>query len=1035
MSNYNLLLASEEMTVMDEYTPEIQNRIYYQSEADLEKDMIQRLQIQGYEYLNIHKIDDAIANLRVCMEELNNVKFTDAEWHRICLDNILKKGTGIKDKTKLIQCTQDDGSSFSFVHDDGRVTNIKLIDKYNIYRNKLQVINQYQGNGNFNNRYDVTILINGLPLVHCELKKRGIAIKEAFNQIERYQRDSFWADNGLFEYVQIFIISNGTHTKYYSNTTRFNHVENYNGRRRAVKTGSNSFEFTSFWADAENKTILDLVDFTKTFLANGTLLKIITRYCVFTADENLLVMRPYQIAAVERILNQIQIANNYNRFGTIDAGGFIWHTTGSGKTLTSFKAAQLATKLDYIDKVLFVVDRNDLDYQTMKEYDRFQKNAANGNKSTKILEQQISNPACKIIVTTIQKLDIFVKRNQIHEIYNKNVVLIFDECHRSHFGDSHNRITKAFKKYAIFGFTGTPIFAVNSRSNRKHPTLRTTEQAFGKKLHIYTVVNAINDKNVLPFRIDYYNTIKANNADDSLIEDIDDEKILLAESRVSKVVHYILTHFDQKTMRNSSAYKFNAITNIKDVTKGHKEKRESINRKGFNSIFAVSSINAAKVWYEEFKRQMSIDPKLNRKIALIYSCGINKEEDIDGNYLIDEDSDSTDALSIDDRLYLEKAIQDYNKMFGTSFDVSNARFSNYYKDLSLRMKNGEIDILIVVNMFLTGFDATILNTLWVDKHLRQHGLIQAFSRTNRILNSVKAYGNIVCFRNLRKEVDDAISLFGDETASGIVLLKSYKDYYNGYDDKSDDGKIENHHLGYKENVEKLKTEYSLPVNMISEERKKDFIILFGAILRLYNILKSFDEFSGNEIFTEAEMQDYLAIYTDLHEEFKIITAKENVASDIVFEMDLVRNIVVNIDYVLALVAKYQKERHKNKKIPVDIFRAINSNLELRPKKELIEMFIKQLDDTEDTYEAWIKFRDEQKAKELAQIVARENLKMPETKDLIYMAIKNGHFNITDAEIAEILPPISRFGGGIDKRLAKKRYIYELLNHFFIKYHD
>ncbi len=364
----------------------------------------------------------------------------------------------------------------------------------------------------------------------------------------------------------------------------------------------------------------------------------------------------------------------------------------------------------------------------------------------------------------------------------------------------------------------------------------------GKKLHIYTVVNAINDKNVLPFRIDYYNTTKTNNADNSLIEDIDDEKILLAENRVSTVVHYILTHFDQKTMRNSSAYKFNAITNIKDVTKGHEEKRESINRKGFNSIFAVSSINAAKVWYEEFKRQMNIDPKLNRKIALIYSCGINKEEDIDGNYLIDEDSDSTDALSIDDRLYLEKTIHDYNKMFGTSFDVSNTRFSNYYKDLSLRMKNGEIDILIVVNMFLTGFDATILNTLWVDKHLRQHGLIQAFSRTNRILNSVKAYGNIVCFRNLRKEVDDAISLFGDETASGIVLLKLYKDYYNGYDDKSDDGKIENHHLGYKENVEKLKTEYSLPVNMISEERKKDFIILFGAILRLYNILKSFDEF-------------------------------------------------------------------------------------------------------------------------------------------------------------------------------------------------
>ena len=1034
MSRYSLVLSSDDMTVMDEYTPEVQNRTSYQSEADLEKDMIQRLASQGYEYPDIHNINEALVNLRVCLEELNNIKFTDSEWQRLLSDNILKKGTGIKDKTKLIQNTQSDGSSFSFTHDDGRVTNIKLIDKCNIYRNKVQVINQYEVKGNFSNRYDVSILVNGLPLVHCELKRRGVPIKEAFNQIDRYQRDSFWADNGLFEYVQIFIISNGTHTKYYSNTTRFNHVEHQNGKRRAVKTGSNSFEFTSYWADAENKTILDLVDFTKTFMAKGTILKILARYCVFTADESLLVMRPYQIAAVEKILMKIQIANNYHRFGSIDAGGYIWHTTGSGKTLTSFKTAQLASGLDYIDKVLFVVDRNDLDYQTMKEYDRFQKGAANGNKSTKVLEQQIANPECKIIVTTIQKLDIFVKRNSSHEIYNKNVVLIFDECHRSQFGDSHNRIVKAFKKYAMFGFTGTPIFAVNSRANKKCPTLRTTEQAFGEKLHTYTVVNAINDKNVLPFRIDYYKTIKANNADDSLIEDIDDEKILLAEDRVSEVVNYILTHFDQKTMRNASAYKFNALTNIQDVAKGKEEERKSVKRKGFNSIFAVSSVSAAKVWYEEFKRQMADNPKLKRKVALIYSYGVN-DDDGDGNYLVDEDSDSTDALSIDDRMYLEGAIKDYNDMFGTAYDTSGTLFPNYYKDLSLRMKNGEVDILIVVNMFLTGFDATTLNTLWVDKHLRQHGLIQAFSRTNRILNSVKAYGNIVCFRNLRKEVDDAISLFGDKTASGIVLLKSYNDYYNGYDDKNDKGEVEKHHFGYKEDVGKLQKEYPLPLNMSSEKRKKDFITLFGAILRLQNILKSFDEFTGNEILTDAEMQDYLAVYTDLHEEFKVVTAKEDVAADIVFEMDLVRQIVVNIDYIMTLVAKYQKEHHKNKEIPVDILRAINSNPELRPKKELIERFIDQIDDTEDTHEAWVKFRDEQKAKELSQIISDEKLKIPETENLIKKVFRLGHFDVTDAELSEILPPMPRFGGGMDARLLKKRNVYELLNDFFLKYYD
>lgn len=1032
MCNYNVLLASDEATVVDEYTPEIQNRQQYQSEADLEKDMIQRLQGQGYQYPDIHNIEDALKNLRACIEELNNVSFNDSEWQRFLDTYILKKGDGIKEKTRTIQ--QDHIKTFTF--DDGTIKNIKLIEKKNIHTNKVQVINQYEVNGNYQNRYDVTILINGLPLVHCELKRRGVAIKEAFNQIDRYQRDSFWADNGLFEYVQIFIISNGTETKYYSNTTRMNVVDEHNGKRKAQKMGSNSFEFTSFWADASNHNIRDLVDFTKTFMSKQSLLKIITRYCVFTADENLLVMRPYQIAAVEKIISKINIAINSNKLGTIDAGGYIWHTTGSGKTLTSFKTAQIASDMDGIDKVLFVVDRNDLDYQTMKEYDRFEKGAANGNKNTKILEKQLSDPNCKIIITTIQKMGVFIKRNASHPVYDMNVVMIFDECHRSQFGEWHTEIIRHFKHYAIFGFTGTPIFAKNSRST-KNPLLRTTEQAFGEKLHTYTVVNAIDDKNVLPFRIDYYNTIKSNNADDSLIEDIDDEKILLAPERVSEVVNYVLTHFDQKTMRNAQAYQFSAITNVVEMAKDRNLEavKKSGKRKGFNSIFCTSSIPAAKTYYTEFKRQMDENPKLRKKIALIYSYGVNTDDD--GNYLTDENSDDTDALSVPDRDFLEDAIQDYNKMFGTQYDTSGTLFPNYYKDLSLRMKNGEVDMVIVVDMFLTGFDATTLNTLWVDKHLRQHGLIQAFSRTNRILNSVKAYGNIICFRNLRKEVDDAIALFGDKTASGMVLLKSYNDYYNGYDEDLGNDEVK-HHNGYKDVVDVLEKDYKLPCNMDGkgEEYQKEFIKLFGSFLRLQNILKSFDEFDSNELLSEADMQDYLSIYNDLHEQFKVMTAKDDVSADIVFEMELVRQIVVNIDYIIMLVAKFAKDNHKNKEIPVEIVRAINSNPELKPKRELIEQFIEIIDDTEDTHEAWIKFRDAEKVKEFDKIVADENLRMPETKELVEKIFRIGTFDVSDSEISSIMPPMGRFGAGnMDARLAKKEHIMNVLNNFFMKYFD
>lgn len=613
-----------------------------------------------------------------------------------------------------------------------------MIDKANIHNNSLQVINQYvEEGGAHDTRYDVTILVNGLPLVHIELKRRGVPIKEAFNQIERYQRDSFWAGCGLYEYVQVFVISNGTNTKYYSNTTRNAHIKEQNGKRSKGKKTSNSFEFTSFWADGNNRVIADLVDFTKTFFAKHTILNILTKYCIFTSEQLLLVMRPYQIVATERILNRIEVSTNYKQTGTIKAGGYIWHTTGSGKTLTSFKTALLASKLPYIDKVLFVVDRKDLDYQTIKEYDRFEKGAANSNKNTAILQKQLEDDTSSIIVTTIQKLDVFIQKNKGHEVYDKHIVLIFDECHRSQFGDMHTRIVKYFKNYHIFGFTGTPIFALNAGTG-SHPDLRTTEQAFGDKLHTYTIVDAINDGNVLPFRIDYINTVKKKDGmTDKQVAAINTEEVLEGHERVANIVSYIIDNFDTKTMRN--AY--------------YSLKGQRVN--GFNSMFAVSSIPMAKKYYLEFKKQLEEKNK-DLTIATIYSYAANEESYEDG--ILADESFDTEALDKSSRDFLDSAIDDYNKIFKTNFDTSSKGFQDYYKDLSDRVKNREVDLLIVVNMFLTGFDATTLNTLWVDKNLKQHGLIQAYSRTNRILNSVKAYGNIVCFRDLKQETNDAIAL-------------------------------------------------------------------------------------------------------------------------------------------------------------------------------------------------------------------------------------------------------------------------------------
>jgi type I restriction enzyme R subunit len=1027
MSIYNIVASTDEATVVAEYAAECNVRPEkYQSEAELEREFIRQLTSQGYEYISVHNEASLIGNLRKQLELLNDFTFTDSEWDRFFTECIANTNEGIVEKTRKIQ---DDHIQI-LKREDGTTKNIYLLDKKNIHNNRLQVINQYEETGGkHETRYDVTILVNGLPLVHVELKRRGVAIREAFNQIKRYQRDSFWAASGLFEYVQIFVISNGTHTKYYSNTTRNAHIKEQNSseRRRSKKT-SNSFEFTSFWADANNKIIPDLVDFTKTFFAKHTLLNILTKYCIFTSENLLLVMRPYQIAAAECILSRIVVSTNYKKMGTTAAGGYIWHTTGSGKTLTSFKTAQLASALPYIDKVLFVVDRKDLDYQTMKEYDRFEKGAANGNTSTRVLQRQLEdrdekgNPhEYKIIVTTIQKLDIFIRKNKQHDIYKKHVVLIFDECHRSQFGEMHQAITKSFKNYHIFGFTGTPISAANASSGG-NPLLRTTEQAFGEELHTYTIVDAINDGNVLPFRIDFINTIKMpDNINDKKVRSIDREKALADPQRISEIVSYVLEHFDQKTKRNSSAKWEEAD---KHNPKKMIEKRKPRRVAGFNSIFAAASIPMAIRYYNEFKKQIT-EKNRNLTIATIFSFSANEEEP-DG--LLPEEDFNMENLDQSSRDFLEAAIQDYNSTFSTNYDTSSNKFQNYYKDLSLRVKNREIDILIVVNMFLTGFDATTLNTLWVDKNLRQHGLMQAFSRTNRILNSVKTYGNIVCFRDLKEETDKAISLFGNgnKGAGGIVLLKTYEEYYNGYNDKGE------YKPGYAELIATLTTQYPLGQPIIGEEAEKDFIRLYGAILRLKNILTSFDNFEGNEILSERDFQDYQSIYIDLYQKYRkgADGDKETINDDIVFEIELVKQIEVNIDYILMLVAKYQESNCKDKTILTTIDKAINSSIKLRSKKELIERFVEQVNVSTKVDEDWRKFLHERKEADISAIIEEEKLKPEETRRFIDNAFRDGMLKTTGTAIDKIMPPVSRFGRG---RAAKKQGIIEKLMIFFEKY--
>ncbi len=992
--HYEPIALSDQNTVVAESPTVCEKDTSYQSEHELEKAFIKQLHAQAYEHLPITTEAELLANLRRQLEKLNDIKFTNTEWNSFFSNSISRAYDSIVKKTARIQ--KDHVQKLD--RDDGTFKNIYLIDKQRVHNNRLQVINQYETTGLKSNRYDVTVLVNGFPMVHIELKRRGVDIREAFNQINRYQRESFWSGSGLFEYVQLFVISNGTLTKYYSNTVREGHIFESRSKRSRHKT-SNSFSFTSWWANAKNKPITELTSFTKTFFAKHTLLNVLTRYCVFDVDQKLLVMRPYQIEATEQILRRIATSSNHKQLGKKSAGGYVWHTTGSGKTLTSFKVAQLAQNLSDIDKVLFVVDRKDLDYQTMREYERFQKGAANSNTSTAVLRKQLEDPNARIIITTIQKLKRFVSSNKNHPVFSTHTILIFDECHRSQFGEMHAEITRAFKRYHLFGFTGTPIFADNSSSSGGR--LHTTAQAFGDLLHTYTIVDAINDKNVLPFRIDYINTVKtAPHIEDKKVSAIDTEGVLLAPERVVQVVNYIREHFDQKTKRNARYH--------------HAGKRIE----GFNSLFATASIEAAKRYYTEFGRQQEEVPLSQRlKVALIYSFASN-EDDLDG--LLSEEEFETDKLDQRSGTFLQGAIEDYNRLFKTNFDISSDRFQNYYKDVSMRLKNRELDLVIVVNMLLTGFDATTLNTLWLDKNLRAHGLLQAYSRTNRILNSVKTYGNIVSFRDLEQETNDALALFGSEEAKSIVLLKPYSEYYEEY----------------KKCINDLLGNYPLGTLIVGETAQRNFISLFSAILRLRNILTAFDEFFDNEILSEREFQDYQSVYLNLYAEYRgaTTTERESVKDDVVFEIELIKQIEINVDYILMLVQKYQKEigTEEGNQLTIDIKRAIDASPSLRNKKDLVEKFVDSITVDTEVDAEWRSHVVTNMNQELDQLILSESLNGSETRLFLRNAFRDGAVPVSGTAITKILPPATRFGP-TNIHAIQKKAVLEKLEIIFERY--
>lgn len=1025
---YSTIVETSQSTLVTDYKPLWKSSSIYQSEADLEREFINKLVAQWYERLTFHTEEELVENLKAQLEKLNEYQFSDKEWKQLLKNYLANPNDGIVEKTKKIQ----KDNIYTLTLDNGDIKNIKILDTENVHKNSLQVINQYETESwNRSNRYDVTILVNGLPMVHIELKRRWVNIKEAFNQINRYQRDSFWSWLWLFEYVQIFVISNWTYTKYYSNTTRQGHLENSNDKASKEKKTSNSFEFTSRWADANNKVIPDLMDFTATFFSKHTVLNIITKYCVFNSDNKLLVMRPYQICACEKILNKILISTNNKTLWTVQAWGYVWHTTGSWKTLTSFKTAQLATQMEWIKKVLFVVDRKDLDYQTMKEYDNFQKGAANATRNTDMLSKLLKKADAKIIITTIQKLDKLTSSEKYkdHTIFDDHIVIIFDECHRSQFWEMQKHIRKAFKNYHLFWFTGTPIFKEN-KVNAKNPLMQTTEQIFWDKLHTYTIVDAINDKNVLPFKVEYMSTIKeAEDIEDTKIPAIQKEEALMAPERITQVTKYILDHFSQKTKRNEKSYTFLATKNIWEVasSKTQKQMKEIVRLKGFNSILAVQSIDMAKRYYLEFKRQMENLPEFQKlKVWIIYSFGVNGDDEWDG-LIIDENPETTEALEWADRDFLEDAIKDYNKMFKMNYDTSSDKFQSYYKDISLRMKNRELDLLIVVNMFLTWFDATTLNTLWVDKNLRLHWLLQAFSRTNRILNSIKTFGNIVCFRNLEKATNDSLALFWNKDAKGTVLIKTYDEYMNGYDENW------KHIPWYIELVDMLKDSYEYWEVIQWEQNQMKFVRLYWKILKLRNILSSFDEFTDNETLTEREVQDYSSMYIDVYEHFRNQDESEavNINEDLVFEIELLKQIEINVDYILLLVKQYNDTGKKDTKLRSDIDRAINSSIDLRNKKELIDEFIEWLNRWDDVYDIWTQYIKDKSDKELWDIIEKENLKESETRQFMKEAFVDGKLVSTGMAFWKILPSTGLFNK-ITKE--KRKTVFEKLTAFFEKFY-
>ncbi|STD54949.1 type I restriction endonuclease subunit R [Empedobacter falsenii] len=1025
---YKTIAESNNYIVLDKYTKfyELNEApIAYQSEAALEKEFIQDLINLGYENPTHLKSTDAmLANVRTQLQALNNMAFTDNEWARFLVEYLDKPSDSLVDKSRKLH----DNHIYDFVFDDGHIQNIYLVDKEHITRNKVQVISQVEQTGSHANRYDVTILVNGLPMIQVELKKRGVAIREAFNQVHRYSKESFNSDNSLFKYLQLFVISNGTDTRYFANT---------------VTRNKNSYDFTMNWAKADNTLIKDLKDFTATFFQKNTLLNVLLTYTVLDIKDTLLVMRPYQIAATERILWKIKSAYQTKKWSSLESGGYIWHTTGSGKTLTSFKAARLATKLDFIDKVFFVVDRKDLDFQTMKEYQKFSPDSVNGSNSTAGLKRNIEKDDNKIIVTTIQKLNNLMKGDQELDIYNKQVVFIFDEAHRSQFGEAQKNLKKKFKKYYQFGFTGTPIFPENALG------AETTASVFGSELHAYVITDAIRDEKVLKFKVDYHNVKPQfkgveTEVDEKKLSGEDAKKAFLHPARISEISKYILQNYRIKTHR----------------TKG--------GNNGFNAMFAVSSVEAAKHYYEELNRQQ-IDSEKPLKIATIFSFAANEEQSAIGE-IIDESFEPS-ALNSTAKEFLTKAINDYNKMFKTSYGVDSDEFQNYYRDLSERVKNKEIDLLIVVGMFLTGFDAPKLNTLFVDKNLRYHGLIQAFSRTNRILDATKSFGNIVTFRDLEQATIDAITLFGNKNTKNVVLEKSYKEYLEGFTDVS----TGDARRGFIEVVNELNTKFPNPDAIEKEKDKKEFTKLFGEYLRVENILQNYDEFTSLKALQSIDQsdataveefkemyhvsdddlavmqkiqllpqrveQDYRSTYNDIRDWLR--KEKEGKQpeeggidwDDVVFEVDLLKSQEINLDYILELIFDHNKKTKNKAELVEEISRVIRASIGNRGKESLVVDFINETDldsipDKATVIDSFFKYAQVKQKEEATELIVEENLNEEATKRYIESSLKREYASSNGTELNAILPKMSPLN---PQYLTKKQTVFQKISAFIDKF--